>query len=359
MDSFYRLWHAARTLPLFILALLVFTPHLFGQAALLLEQPYGFFGTINPTGHAAVYLNNVCAETPVHLRLCGEDEAGVVISRYKGMAGYDWIAIPLVPYLYAVNDSSSVPPVVDQETVYRLRDSYREHNLGELARALPEGGFFTGGWTELSGAAYDRQMYAFRFATTRAQDEELVRKLNARRNRSHFNMFFNNCSDFDRFILNNYFPGKFRRTVFPDAGITTPKHITYTLKKYAARHPEVQLAVFAIPQIPGSRRKSRDIHGVAESMVINGYVLPIVLFNPYIAGGLVADYLIHGRYKLVPSHPEVLGPRDLEPLTGPTTVLNEALTRPAPSPDNLEVSTDPLEPAVSSEDAAAIQTDKQ
>ena len=31
-----------------------------GDAALLLEEPFGGFGDINPTGHAAIYLNHVC-----------------------------------------------------------------------------------------------------------------------------------------------------------------------------------------------------------------------------------------------------------------------------------------------------------
>ena len=34
------------------------------QAALLMEEPYGFFGTLNPTGHNAIYFERVCAETP-------------------------------------------------------------------------------------------------------------------------------------------------------------------------------------------------------------------------------------------------------------------------------------------------------
>ncbi len=30
--------------------------------ALLMEEPYGAFGAMNPTGHAAIYLNHVCAD---------------------------------------------------------------------------------------------------------------------------------------------------------------------------------------------------------------------------------------------------------------------------------------------------------
>src|ERR1700757_2357604 len=71
------------------------------QATLLLEEPYSYDGTFAGTGHAAVYLSRVCAETPTLLRRCQPGETGVVISRYHGVAGHDWIAVPLVPYLYA------------------------------------------------------------------------------------------------------------------------------------------------------------------------------------------------------------------------------------------------------------------
>ena len=67
------------------------------DAALLMEEPYGQFGAYNPTGHAAIYLNHVCAETPTRLRPCRPGEPGAVISRYHKIDGYDWLAIPLVP----------------------------------------------------------------------------------------------------------------------------------------------------------------------------------------------------------------------------------------------------------------------
>jgi len=52
------------------------------QATLLLEEPYSYDGTFAGTGHAAVYLSRICAETPSLLRRCGPGEPGVVISRY-------------------------------------------------------------------------------------------------------------------------------------------------------------------------------------------------------------------------------------------------------------------------------------
>src|ERR1700722_4380100 len=94
----------ARGWGLYLLLLLVSmaaTAKAYGDAALLIEEPYGWFGSINPTGHSAIYLNRVCAETPTVLRRCNPGETGVVISRYSRIRSFDWVAIPLLPYLYA------------------------------------------------------------------------------------------------------------------------------------------------------------------------------------------------------------------------------------------------------------------
>ena len=86
---------------------------------------------MNPTGHSAVYLNHVCAASPTELRMCRPGESGVVISRYHKIGGLDWVAIPLIPYLYAVEDVSEVPQSVDQAQVAALRDAYRRKHLLE------------------------------------------------------------------------------------------------------------------------------------------------------------------------------------------------------------------------------------
>src|SRR5207302_8074570 len=83
------------------------------SATLLLEEPYGKLGFFSATGHSAVYLSGVCAETPLILRRCAAGEMGIVLSRYNGVGGYDWIAIPLVPYLYAVENPEDVPLFAD------------------------------------------------------------------------------------------------------------------------------------------------------------------------------------------------------------------------------------------------------
>ncbi len=105
-----------------------------------------------------------------------------------------------------------------------------------------------GGWTQLLGAAYERRIYAFRFETTPKQDDALIARLNAKPNRSHFELFFNNCADFSRVILNTYYPRTFRRSFFPDAEMTTPKQIAWKLVHYARKHPERSLKSLRFPR---------------------------------------------------------------------------------------------------------------
>jgi len=303
------------------------------QAALLMEEPYGFFGTLNPTGHNAIYFERICAETPVTLRRCEPGEMGVVIARYQGIDGYDWIAIPLLPYLYAVEDPADVPAHVNRDTVVRLRNRYRETHLESLGINLSPGNFVHGGWTQLVGAAYERRIYVFRFQTTPQQDNALIRQMNAGPNRTSFNLLFSNCADFSRVMLNYYFPHTFERSIFPDAGMTTPKQTTYRLVRYARKHPETQLTVFEIPQIPGYRHSSHTVKGIDESFVTTVYAIPIAVLNPYLAGGLLADYLVRGRYHLIPRRLQVLGPGNLSLLTAPTTPAENSASAGTPTDD--------------------------
>lgn len=287
------------------------------QAALLMEEPYGFFGTVNPTGHNAIYLARVCAETPIELRRCTPGEDGAVVSRYQGIDGYDWIAMPLIPYLYSVERADEVPERVDRFSVVAMRNRYHEAHLMSLGTKLDEGNLVRGGWTLLVGEAYERRIYAFRFATTPEQDDALIDRLNAAENRSHFNLFYNNCADFARVVLNAYFPHAFHRSLFPDLGMTTPKQSARKLVRYARKHPEIGLEVLEIPMVPGYQHLRRSNNGVAEGILTTGYAIPVAVFNPWLAGGIALDYVAEGRSHLLPKHPTVLEPQDLTALTAP------------------------------------------
>lgn len=295
------------------------------QAALLMEEPYGFFGSVNPTGHNAIYFERICAETPVHLRRCQAGEPGAVISRYQGISGYDWVAIPLVPYLYSVEDASVVPASADRQTVNALRNRYHEAHLLGLGSDLHPGSIVQGGWTQLVGLSYERRIFAFRFETTEEQDDAFITRMNDSSNRTHFNLLFSNCSDFARQTLNFYFPRTFRRSAFPDADMTTPKQIAYKLTSYSRKHPEMHLTVFEFPQIPGYRRLSHSNKSIAESLITTVYAVPLAVVNPYLAGGIFVDYFVRGRYHLIPKHPQVLTPDNLQALTSPVLAVQNPL----------------------------------
>jgi len=313
---------AQRAIPFFLTALALLLPvctRSHAQAALLMEEPFGLFGFLNPTGHDAVYFQRICAETPLMLRRCAPGESGAVITRYQGIADYDWIAMPLLPYLYAVENASEVPTRTDPKAVTGLRDKYHEAHLTILGKDVPRGGNVKRGWSQFVGVAYDRRIYAFRFATSEGQDDAFIAQMNAGANRSRFNLLYRNCADFNRGILNFYFPRTFQRSILPDGGITTPRQVTYKLLRYARKHPETQLTVFDIPQVPGNRRRSRANKSIVQSLITSGYVIPLAFISPYIAGGIIVDYLVWGRYPLG-LHAQILTPENMAPLTFPGSV---------------------------------------
>ncbi len=304
----------------FIFALLAIAPELCpgarGQGALLLEDAAGFSSVLSPSGHVALYFARICADTPTRLRRCAPGELGAVISRYEGIKGRDWLAIPLLPHFYAVEDPLAVPTRVDHRMVAQLRQAYHDTRLTVLGKDVPPGGRLMPGWNQLAGDAYERRIYAFRFETTPEQDDALIARLNADQSPPHFSFISRNCADFASGILNFYFPGAFKRRILPDFGITMPRQTAYQLERYAKKHPEIHLQLMEIPQIPGYRRESGRSKSVAESLVVSGDVIPLALLDPYVAGGLVLDYLIWGRYPLARQHAQILSPETMGMLAG-------------------------------------------
>lgn len=272
-------------------------PRASAEATLFLEEPYSYDGALAGTGHAAVYLDRVCAETPVKLRPCRPDETGVVLSRYHRVAGYDWIAIPLVPYLYAVEKEEDIPLFADKKMVAFLRDRYRRANLKLLIPDLPDGRTPPGDWYELVGASYLRTIYAYQIETNPTLDAALIRKLNSGPNHDRFNLVTANCSDFVRMIIDFYHPRAVHRSIVGDLGVTTPKQLARTLSKYTRHHPELHSSSFAIAQVPGTMPRSKPVHGVTEcGLTAKKYMLPLFAIHPYVAGALIAGYLGHGRF---------------------------------------------------------------
>jgi hypothetical protein len=287
-----------------------------GQAAVLLEEAYGRSRIFNPTGHVAIYFARVCAASTTRLRRCAPGELGGVIARYNGMAPFDWVAIPLIPYLYAVDDPADAPTQLDRAEGDRMRLAWHDEHLKSLSAKIGPGGLMHRGWNQLMGESFNRKTYVFRFNTTEAEDDALIAWLNHEPNRTHFRILYNNCADFTARIMEFYFPHVFHRRILPDAGIVTPRQIAYELVQYAKKHPELALEEFEIPQVPGYRRPSKQNKSVVESLIVGGYIVPIAFLSPYAAGAIGVDFLVWGRYPLGLKNPKTLGPEHMEPLMG-------------------------------------------
>lgn len=265
------------------------------SVAVLLEQPYGKVSFLNPTGHSALYFDHICAATPISLRPCAPGELGVVISRYDGVGTYDWIAIPLLPYLYAVNSPAAIPTNVDRSTVLRLRDAYRRTHLEAVAPDTLDGGVPAGNWYELVGSAYNRTIYGFRVQTDADQDARMIDLFNDQPNVSHYSGAFRNCADFVRVALDRLYPHAVRRNYIGDLGITAPKSVARGLTHYAHKHPEIHLQVFKVPQVPGNLPRSFGTEGVTES-VLKRYGIPLAILSPQAAAAVFLVYVGDGRF---------------------------------------------------------------
>ena len=287
----------ARAGALLFFLLVAFASLAHANVTVLLEEPYSYDGALAGTGHTAVYLTRVCAATPVSLRRCNPGEHGVVISRYTRIAGYDWIAIPLVPYLYAVENPENVPLYADPKLVVFLRDQYRRAHLENIAADAPGGEMPKGDWYELIGSSYDRTNYGFEIETTSAQDDAFIAWLNSRPNRATYQFVSRNCADFVRDILDFYYPNSMGRASVADLFVSTPKHAAKSLMRYGKRHSDLEFTQFVIPQVPGGVKRSKPVRGVLESVFrAKKYAVVLAAFHPFIAGGVVTADLVGDRF---------------------------------------------------------------
>lgn len=285
------------------------------SATLLLGEPYSYDGAFAGTGHVAVYLSRVCAESPVKLRRCASGEQGVVLSRYHGIGDYDWIAVPLIPYLYAVERHDKIPLYADAKLEAFLRTRYRRQYLETIVPDREDGEAPEGPWVQLVGAAYDRTIYAFQIETAAEKDNELIELFNARPNGAKYKLLSANCADFVKQVINFYYPGVLHRNLISDLGVTTPKQIAKCLEHYASHHSELQFSHFMIPQVPGSIKRSKPVKGVVESAFKSKkYMVPLLVWHPAIVACFAAAYFTGSGGFDPGRHALVLDPNlDLQP----------------------------------------------
>jgi hypothetical protein len=263
-----------------------------------------------PLGHMAIYLDRVCADGPLHVRMCGtREQPGVVLARYHAIGQYDWLAVPVTEFLYATERVEEVPRYVTPEVVWELRERYRQQYLRSIVPDGTQGVEYGDGrsmgagnleeWWESAGMAYNRRIWAYQVTTTPAQDERLVELMNTSENRHRYHLRKTNCADFAAELVNLYFPGAVHLDRIADFGFMTPKQVVRSLSKYASTHPELGLQVWGIPQVPGSLRRSRPVRGVAEAALkTKRYLFTLIAILPEVPAGLTILYLWHGRWKV-------------------------------------------------------------
>jgi hypothetical protein len=272
---------------------------LHADTTLLIEGPINFLGHVSSTGHAALLVDGLCSDDHIHMRLCKADEDGAVISRYKGIGGYDWVAMPPGPYLFSVESPDKIPVWATLAGVDRLRKEYRANHDRSFMGAVSEES-----WIQLLGASYRRQIVCVHVHTSAAQEYRLMLWLNSQPNRTRFNFFFRNCADFARQMLNILYPGAIHRNLPFDFGMTTPKQLESGLHHYAMRHPELEFHIYELPQTPGAFARSGHLYGVSESIVKSKtYLFALGVFDPIGFGSLaalgIADHRFVGKAQAV------------------------------------------------------------
>jgi hypothetical protein len=287
------------------------------RVGLVVGEPFGSFGTMMPAGHAGIYLDHVCADTPTHLRPCRADELGVVISRYHDLRHpeIDWMATPASVFFYGVEEPSAAPQFMTASLEAELREAYRKAHLMDVApdRIDRHGEAHAaryGDWDEGIGAAFDRRLFLYTIETTPEQDARILDLLNNAPDVRRYSLFRANCADFAAEVLNTVLPGTFHRNNIADFQMMSPKQDARLLQAYGEAHPEAGLRVYEVPQIAGTLRRSRPVRGAAETLIkTKRYLATLLVIQPEVVLGSWIIYETKGKYT-VGLDAVTLAPRD-------------------------------------------------
>lgn len=272
---------------------------------LVVGEPFGSFGTMMPNGHANIYLDHLCVETPTHLRPCLPGEHGAVLSRYHDLRhpALDWLAFPASTFFYGVDDVSALPRFVTPHFEAILRERYWSEHLREQipGRRDRQGELRPpsyGDWEEGIGAAMDRRLFLYVMDTTPEQDAAILQFVNDSPNRRRYTLGRANCADFAADLLRVVLPpSEVHRNVWADFDMTTPKFLARQMDAYGTAHPEANLRVFEIPQLPGSLRRSRPLRGAAETFIkTKRYLVALLVLQPEVVVASWAVYEKSGKW---------------------------------------------------------------
>jgi len=289
----------ARLLCTFVLLALCCTAHA-SRVAVVVGEPFGSFGTMMPAGHAGLLLEDYCADTPTSVRLCQPGERpGVVVSRYHDLRhpAKDWLAFPLSVFLYGTDDPANAPAFVTAKEEQQMREQYRLAHLTDVTPSRLKHGEPVpppyGDWEEGIGAAFDRQLFLYSIAVSAEDEAAIAATLNASANHRLYRLHGANCADFAAKLLAIAVPGADRDGGSEDFWLMSPKQLARNVTAYAAAHPEVDLQVYKVAQLPGMLRRSRPTRGAAETFVkTKRYAAFLAVAQPEL---LLADWIVYER----------------------------------------------------------------
>jgi hypothetical protein len=290
---------AVATLALIVLSLTC--SRAYGSVGVVLNESLNeSMDRISGTGHTAVYFSNICAESPVRLRLCRPGELGSVISTYINIGedqAFEWNVVPLNIYLYGVEDPRNRPIFGSYKVKHALEERYRERYLTGLCESATCRTSYKSEWREMVAATMIRGVYIFEVDTTEEQDRAIIAKFNDAPNKSNFNGITRNCADFTRAIINRYFPRAVSTDYINDFGMTSPKAVARTFTRYAQHHPESNFRVLHFPQVPGTIKRSSEVRAGTEQLYRSKKLLvPMAVFLPHELPFVVGSYWLTGRF---------------------------------------------------------------
>jgi hypothetical protein len=260
---------------------------------------------LTSAGHSAIYLSDICPDSPVKLRLCRPGEQGSILSNYTNfgeVSSYEWNIVPVSIFLYGVEDSADAPLYGNEDSLKLLQERYRETHLSSLCPAETCGNLAVSAhWRDMVGGTFVRQIYLFRAKTTTAEDARLVEQFNALPNENHYNGLTRNCADFARSVINRYFSDAAKPDHLNDFGMTSPKAISKSFTRYSEKRPELQFTAERFEQLPGPMRRSSPCRkGTEVSFRMKKWFIPLMVARSHELPFFVAAYALTGRFN--PDH---------------------------------------------------------
>lgn len=255
---------------------------------------------ISSTGHSAIYFSNICAESPIKLRLCQSGELGSILSNYLNIGedqSFEWNIVPLSIYLYGVEDPRNRTLFSSYAVKHLLEERYRDRYLTGLCASESCRSSAKAEWREMVAATMIRGVYIFSVHTTIEQDLEIIAQWNDAANKNHFNGVTNNCADFTKRVINTYFPHAVKTDHLNDFGMTSPKAVARTFTRYAQKHADSELRVMHFAQQPGTTKRSRTVRSGTEQLFHSGkLLLPMVLVSYYALPVVTTSYFTTARF---------------------------------------------------------------